>query len=70
VGTANLNSRSLRYDYEDNAYIFNRDITAQLDFIFESDKRECSSLTRDYWKKLSIWKKIACRFANLFTPVL
>lgn len=70
VGTANLNSRSLRYDYEDNAYIFNRDITAQLDSIFESDKRECSSLTRDYWKKLSIWKKIACRFAKLFTPVL
>lgn len=30
VGTANLNSRSLRYDYETNAFIFDKDITQQL----------------------------------------
>lgn len=27
VGTANLNSRSLRYDYETNAFIFDKRIT-------------------------------------------
>ncbi len=30
VGTANLNSRSLRYDYETNAFIFNKEITGEL----------------------------------------
>lgn len=70
VGTANLNSRSLRYDYEDNAYIFNRGITNQLDTIFEKDEQQCTILTKAYWEKLSLWKKFVCKFANLFTPVL
>ena len=30
VGTANLNSRSLRYDYETNAFIFDKEFTAHL----------------------------------------
>lgn len=70
VGTANLNSRSLRYDYEDNAYIFNRKITRQLDDIFEVDEKNCTILTQEYWKSLSLWKRFVCSFANLFTPVL
>lgn len=70
VGTANLNSRSLRYDYEDNAYIFNRKITTQLDNIFESDEKNCIILTKEYWDHLSDWRKFVCKFANLFTPVL
>lgn len=70
VGTANLNSRSLRYDYEDNAYIFNKDITNQINNLFTSDEQHCMMLTRDYWKHLSIWKKMLCGFANIFTPVL
>ena len=70
VGTANLNSRSLRYDYEDNAYIFNRKVTATLNTIFDSDVKDCVPLTRAYWKKLSPWRKFVAWFANLFTPVL
>jgi cardiolipin synthase len=70
VGTANLNSRSLRYDYEDNAYIFDRGITGQLDRLFENDEQHCVPLDAAYWKKLSAWKKFVCSFASLFTPVL
>lgn len=39
VGTANLNSRSLRYDYETNAFIFDPSTTNQLNSMFERDKR-------------------------------
>lgn len=35
VGTANLNSRSLRYDYETNAFIFDPATTNQLNSMFE-----------------------------------
>lgn len=70
VGTANLNSRSLRYDYEDNAFIFNRNVTVELNNLFDSDVKDCVPLNRAYWKKLSVWKKFVGWFANLFTPVL
>lgn len=70
VGTANLNSRSLRYDYEDNAYIFNRSVTATLNSLFVSDMKNCVQMTPEFWKKRSVWKKFVGWFANLFTPVL
>lgn len=70
VGTANLNSRSLRYDYETNAFIFNKQFTQQLNNVFEEDITHCTQLTPEMWKKTSSWKKFKCWFANLFTPFL
>jgi cardiolipin synthase len=70
VGSANLNSRSLRYDYETNAFIFDKKITNQLNRMFEEDKADSTKLTPDVWKKRSVWKKFVGWFAHLFTPVL
>lgn len=70
VGTANLNSRSLRYDYETNAFIFDQPFTERLNGIFETDTQHCTQLTPEMWKKTSAWKKFKCWFANLFTPFL
>ena len=70
VGSANLASRSLRYDYETNAFIFDANITAQLDSMFVADKEECTLLTPAVWKKRSPFKKFVGWFANLFTPFL
>lgn len=70
VGTANLNSRSLRYDYETNAFIFNKQFTRQLNNVFNEDINNCTQLTPEMWKKTSTWKKFKCWFANLFTPFL
>ncbi|MEG1563573.1 MAG: cardiolipin synthase [Bacteroides sp.] len=70
VGTANLNSRSLRYDYETNAFIFDPAITHQLNQIFDADVEHCTQLTPEMWKKRSTWKKFVGWFANIFTPFL
>lgn len=70
VGTANLNSRSLRYDYETNAFIFDKDITDELNRMYEDDVKRCTQLTPEFWKKRSVWRKFVGWFANLFTPVL
>lgn len=70
VGTANLNSRSLRYDYETNAFIFNKQITSELNEVFHVDIEQCTQLTPEFWKKRSPWKKFVGWFANLFTPFL
>ena len=70
VGTANLNSRSLRYDYETNAFIFDKKTTAELNTMFRNDIEHCTQLTPEFWKKRSPWKKFVGWFANLFTPFL
>ena len=70
IGTTNLDSRSLRYDYEVNAFLFDKQITNRLNEIFEKDKTNCTELTPAEWKKRSVWKKFSGWFAHLFTPVL
>ena len=70
VGTANLNSRSLRYDYETNAFIFDPSTTNQLNSMFERDKKNSTLLTPEMWKKRSGWKKFLGWVGNLLTPFL
>lgn len=70
VGTANLNSRSLRYDYETNAFIFDKKTTTELNDMFYNDIEHCTQLTPEFWKKRTVWKKFVGWFANLFTPFL
>lgn len=67
VGSANLNSRSLRFDYEENLFILDDRVTQELTNEFEKDKEESYLLTPAVWKKLSPWKKFSGWFANLFT---
>lgn len=67
VGSANLNSRSLRFDYEENLFILDKRIAKELTDSFEEDKKESYLLTPEIWKKIRPWKKFAGWFANLFT---
>lgn len=58
VGSANLNSRSLSYDYECNVLIMNKEVTNDLISIFEKDKARSSILlTEDVWKKQKFGKR-------------
>ena len=70
VGTANLNSRSLRYDYETNAFIFDPHTTRQLNTLFNHDRLNSTRLTKEWWMQRPLRKKIFGWFAHLFTPVL
>ena len=70
VGSTNLNSRSLRYDYEVNAFLFDLPITDQLTHIFTEDKRNSTVMTRDVYRARKPWKRFVGWFAHLLTPVL
>lgn len=71
VGSANLNSRSLRFDFEENAVILDPYVTRQLEQIFERDKLDSDYLTEAYWDRWrSPWKKFVGWFAHLLSPVL
>ena len=70
LGSANLNSRSLRYDYEVNACMFNEEVTDELIQMFEADKLSSTPLTKEVWKQRTPWKRFVGWFANLFAPFL
>lgn len=71
VGSTNLNSRSLRYDYEVNAFIFDSLVTAELSHMFDDDKRQSTVMTDENWKKRSRWHRFVGWISNLLlTPFL
>ena len=70
VGSTNLNSRSLFYDYEENLFIFDEAATKELLKHYNADKRESYKLTREVWKKRSAWRKFNGWLANLLTPFI
>ena len=71
VGSANLNARSLRWDYEENAVIIDRHITQQLCDLFDADKRDSFRLTPETWNQFRTpWQKFRGWFAHLLAPFL
>lgn len=71
VGSANLDSRSLRFDYEENAVIIDKCVTAQLEHLFNSQKGDSFKLTEKKWKEWRTpWQRFRAWFAHLLSPWL
>lgn len=71
VGSANLNARSLNFDYEENAVIIDHCTTKELSDMFDKDKADSFKLTEEVWDKWRTpWKKFVGWFAHLLTPFL
>ena len=71
VGSANLNSRSLRWDYEENAVIIDTCTTQELDAMFDRDKKKSFKLTPETWDEFRTpWQKFRGWFAHLLSPFL
>ncbi|MDR1338933.1 MAG: cardiolipin synthase [Prevotellaceae bacterium] len=70
VGSANLDYRSLRHDYETNAFIFDYEITDELNKIFDADMEKSTKMTPEVWKKRSVWKRFVGWIANGLSPLL
>ena len=67
VGTTNLDARSLCFDYEVNAFIFDTTTTAELQQIFADDvANNCTLLTPEVWKeRFPLRRRIRSRFFTL-----
>ena len=67
VGSANLNARSLRFDYEENAVIVDPPTTRQLIDLFNREKAESFLLTEEKWNE---WRSPAKKFVGWFAHLL
>ena len=71
VGSTNLDARSLRFDYEENALIINRETTKELDDMFDRDKQKSVVLTEEEWDRFRTgWQKFRGWFGSLLQPWL
>ena len=72
VGSANLNARSLRWDYEENAVIVDPCTTDQLVKLFDGEKKDSFLLNEKNWREWRTgWQRFKGWFAATFlTPFL
>jgi cardiolipin synthase len=71
VGSANLNSRSLRWDYEASCFLFSPEVTARLTEIFQQDLRSSDLLTDSLYKTFPCASRLKGALVNhLLTPIL
>lgn len=70
IGSANFNSRSLRYDYETNIFIFGKDDTEELYKMLENDMKNSYLLTKEIYKGRCWWRRFCGWIAAVLTPVL
>lgn len=66
IGSTNLDGRSFLFDYEVNSFILDRETTAQLQDIFEQDKRHCTRFhADDYRRQFSLGHRLTGRLFSL-----
>ena len=71
VGSTNLDARSLRFDFEENALIVDRETTKELDAMFDRDKLKSVRLTEEEWDRFrNGWQKFRGWFGSLLVPWL
>ncbi len=69
IGSANLNSRSLSFDYECNLFVADAPTTQHLLDIFETDRAtRCFRLTPERWKQMSRMKRFEGWFFHFLAP--
>ena len=70
IGSANLNSSSIRYDLEINTVVFGQNTTRRMVEIFEQDIKDSYILDNENWKKIGKWKRTVGWFGNFLTPFI
>ena len=70
VGSANMDVRSFRLNFEVNAVIFGQDFAAQLTTQFNNDLAQASQITMETLKNKKMTSRMAESLARVLSPVL
>ncbi|APC38689.1 cardiolipin synthase [Clostridium estertheticum] len=70
VGTANLDIRSFTLNFEINAFIYDKEITSNLDRFFIDDLKSCDELTLKKYTNRSSIVKFKESISRLLSPIL
>jgi cardiolipin synthase len=70
IGTANLDNRSFRLDFEVIAVVYGPAMNTQLDAVFRADLELCHELRREAVQHQKFWTRFGQSGARLFSPLL
>ena len=70
VGSANMDIRSFKLNFEANTFIYDPKVTAQLEAIYQADMEKASLLTDEIIAQQSTWLKFKQKFSRLLSPIL
>ncbi|QZY54904.1 cardiolipin synthase [Crassaminicella profunda] len=70
VGTANIDVRSFKLNFEVNAFIYDTTTSSALKSIFEKDMTDCTEITSEIYKKRSKIIKFKESIFRLLSPIL
>jgi cardiolipin synthase A/B len=70
VGTANIDYRSFKLNFEVNAFLYDEDISQQLTKIFKEDILVSKLLTLEEYQQRSLWVRIKESISRLLSPIL
>lgn len=69
VGTANLDNRSFRLNFEITSWVYDKEFAAEMEKMYLTDFENARLMTADDLGKKSWWFKLKVRFARLTSPV-
>lgn len=70
IGTANMDIRSFKLNFETNAFIYNKNIAIDMKKRFNIDIEESHLISEEEYKNRSVWRKIAESIVRLLSPIL
>ena len=70
VGTANIDSRSFKLNFEVNAFIYDKAVSRKLAELFEKDKMYSTELTKEKYENRPTKIKIKESISRLLSPIL
>lgn len=70
IGSANFDQRSMNINFEITAFLYDKKIASIMEKSFFNDLKKTQKLSLDYFKKLSIHKKIFMAICRLFAPMI
>ncbi|MDQ6420151.1 cardiolipin synthase [Paenibacillus sp. LHD-117] len=70
VGTANLDIRSFKLNFEMNAFIYDTDTAAELADIFWDDAESSRELTMEDYRNRPLWDRFKESVSRLLSPIL
>lgn len=70
VGTANIDQRSFKLNFEVNAFLYDSGTVAKLAGIYEEDQRNSVLLTQEVYRSRPLFKRFLESCARLLSPIL
>ncbi len=70
VGSANLDYRSFKLNFEVNAFLYDQKLAGELAELFKNDELKSQLVTVELFEQQSGWLRFKQSFSRLLSPVL